>query len=334
MKTRKIIIAAAVVAAATALFVLSIIGTGQGEGRSSVPAASEKAIAFLGDKSGNEPNMNPADSTGSNSKNSSASASSGEASSQTAPTPPSTPSSSGPAGSLATQVSNSVHGRIFGGQTGGNTCQICHEANNADYALRQTGWDTCGTCHVSSAGNPVPGIEVQQHPQYQMIQGVAIGDILPMPAYKYKYMKEGFSCINCHTTNAAKHDFQVPGVNIIRDTDGIRRANTSLDLQNFKEVFKQDSCDVCHPSTAETINRVEEIQSVIGDKLEELQPIYNEWSQKIKSMDSQDPRVVTFMNGATYYTFVYSDGSKGVHNFPYARLLLEKAELIWRGLSL
>jgi hypothetical protein len=223
-------------------------------------------------------------------------------------------------------------GGKYANQTEGISCRVCHVSDD-DYELRQSGWESCGTCHVNSSGNPIPGMEVH-HPQFQMIQGVAIGDILPMPSYKYKYMKDSFTCTNCHVTNSTKHDYMVPGVTVTHDSEGIRRESTTMDYQQFKAIFQQPSCDVCHPSTNETVNRVREMQTVIGTKLDELEPIYEEWNEKIKTLDPNDPRVMTFKNGATYYTFVYSDGSKGVHNFPYAKLLLEKAEMIWRELQL
>ncbi len=334
MKIRNVIIVAAVFS----LLAISLNGISHNGDRSSNPS-SEKTLAFVGENTPPGPpamseasSTKPSDKAAASTTRSSSPSTPGEsgtsASTQT-PTPSSTASSTT---SLPLQLENSGHAKYMN-QTGGSTCTTCHITQANQYTLRQTGWETCGKCHVSSTGNPIPGIEVQ-HPQLQMLQGVAIGDILPMPSYKYKYLKDSFSCANCHVTNAAKHDFLVPGVTATQVTKGNSSSVSTIDFQQFKGIFKQSSCDVCHPNTAETVNRVKEIQSVIGKKLDELRPIYEEWSTKVKSMDPKDPRALTFMNGATYYTYVYSDGSKGVHNFPYARLLLEKAELIWRGLQL
>lgn len=50
-------------------------------------------------------------------------------------------------------------------------------------------------------------------------------------------------------------------------------------------------------------------------------------------MDKADPKVTTFNNGATYFTFVEAAASKGAHNPVYAKLLLENAEKEWQILN-
>jgi len=328
LKIRNVIIVAAVFS----LLAMSLNGISHNGDRNS-NSSSEKTLALIENTPSGPPAMSESSSSQPSGKDLSTIKPTTPSSESTTPAPAqaTVPSSSVMDASLLTlQVENSGHAKLAN-QTEGTSCLACHTIQNNKYTLRRSGWETCGTCHVSSTGNPIPGVEVH-HPQFQMIQGVAIGDILPMPSYKYKYLKDSFSCTNCHVTNGTKHDFRVPGT--LQDSKDIGSQGTSIDLQQFKGIFKQSSCDVCHPSTAETVNRVKEMQSIIGKKLDELQPIYEEWSIKVKSMDANDPKVLTFKNGATYYTYVYSDGSKGVHNFPYARLLLEKAELIWRGLQL
>lgn len=231
--------------------------------------------------------------------------------------------------SILTQVQNTNHYKLSI-QTEGTSCQACHLKNS--YKLRNTGWQSCGSCHINSSGNPTPGNEVN-HPQFQMIQGVAIYDILPMPSYKYKYQKDTFSCIDCHITNESKHDFMVPGVTVTQDPKGIRPYTTEIDYQAFRSVFNQEKCAVCHPSSADMVNRVKNEQEIISNRLAKLEPIYEEWSKKVASLKPEDPNVQAFKNGATYYTFVNADGSKGVHNFPYAQTLLDKAEIYWKALK-
>ncbi|AHF08599.1 hypothetical protein [Desulfitobacterium metallireducens] len=233
--------------------------------------------------------------------------------------------------SIQTQVQNSAHNQLSL-QGNGVICNICHSINGNTYSLRNKGWESCGSCHVNSNGNPTPGHEVQ-HPQFQMIQGTAIGDILPMPSYKYKYMKDTFTCTDCHLTNASKHDFLAPGVSITDTSEGIRHTGTEIDYQAFRAIFNQDKCAVCHPSGADMVERVKIEQETISKRLDELEPIYIEWSGKIASMNPEDPKVIAFKNGATYFTFVDADGSKGVHNFPYAQALLDKAESYWKILK-
>ncbi|MEA4901136.1 hypothetical protein [Desulfitobacterium sp.] len=233
--------------------------------------------------------------------------------------------------SILAQVQNSVHNKVFP-KTEGLACQVCHKMINDSYPLQKKSWESCGSCHVNPNGNPVLGNEIL-HPQFQMIQGVAVGDLLPMPSYKYKYMKDTFACTDCHLTNSTKHDFLVPGVTIKHDSDGIHRIETEIDYQDFKTIFNQDKCAVCHPSSADMVERVKKEQLTISQKLAELKPIYEKWGAKTASMNPEDPNVIAFKNGATYYTFVDSDGSKGAHNFPYALVLLEKAENYWKMLK-
>lgn len=243
-----------------------------------------------------------------------------------------TPSSSGEENSsIQSQVQNSAHNQLSL-QGNGVICNICHIMNGNTYSLRNKGWESCSSCHVNSSGNPTPGQDVQ-HPQFQMIQGVAIGDILPMPSYKYKYMKDTFTCTDCHLTNTSKHDFLAPGVTVTNSSDGIRQTGTEIDYQAFRAIFNRDKCAVCHPSGADMVERVKNEQETISQRLDKLKPIYLEWSGKINSMNPVDPNVLAFKNGATYYTFVEADGSKGVHNFPYAQALLNKAESYWKTLK-
>jgi hypothetical protein len=230
------------------------------------------------------------------------------------------------------QLYDFLSGGKYGERLEGISCRVCHITENNQMRLRNSDWETCGSCHVNSNGNPVPGTGVN-HPQFQMIQGVAIGDILPMPSYKYKYMKDSFMCTDCHMTNSNKHDFMIPGVSATYDNEGLQRTGTKIDYTEFKVILQQESCWVCHSSTAETVNQVKEMQDIISKKIEELKPIYDEWSRKISTMDPNSAEVKAFNMGATYFTFVVSDGSKGVHNFPYALVLLEKAKTYWKELN-
>ena len=230
-------------------------------------------------------------------------------------------------------------GGKYAGQTEGISCRVCHVFSGKDLmTLRNKGWDVCGSCHVNSSGDPKVGSEVH-HPQYQFIQGLAVGNDVPaMPSYKYANMKDNFACQDCHITNSQKHDFMIPGVTATYSgKDKVKRAGTTIDYNKFAEMFNQEKCKTCHADPKPVIDKVKQEQTEIGGKLEELKKTYDEWSKKVAAMspDQQkaDQKVKAFQNGATFYTFVEADASKGAHNYPYAKALLAKAEEYWKALQ-
>lgn len=231
------------------------------------------------------------------------------------------------------KVDDFFSGGKYAGQNEGISCRVCHSIEGPGMVtLRHPGWESCGVCHVNSAGDPKPGSEVH-HPQFQMIMGVEIStDIPSLPSYKYAYMNNNFSCIDCHTTNEQKHDFMVPGVTAVYDSEG-RRIRTELDYAVFEKIFNQDKCIHCHADLNGIVSEVKQQQTDISTELAKLKPIYEEWSKKVTNLGQDDPNVAAFKTGATYYTFVEADGSKGVHNYKYAKALLQKAEAYWKNLG-
>lgn len=229
---------------------------------------------------------------------------------------------------LNEQVKNSGH---FAGQNDGMSCGVCH-VSDTDTKLLNSSWNSCGVCHVNSSKELQVGQEVL-HPQYEMIQGVPISTIPRTPAYKYAYMKDTFSCTDCHITNSEKHDFLVPGVTLTANASRSSQLASTIDYDQFKEIFRQPKCVVCHPDPDINVTNVKMKQKEIVTKLDQLRPVYLEWSKKIATLSADDPKVTAFKNGATFFTFVDNDGSKGAHNFNYSTLLLSKAESYWKVLT-
>lgn len=229
---------------------------------------------------------------------------------------------------LNDQVKNSGH---FAGQNDGMSCVICH-ISESNLKLLNTSWNSCGVCHVNPSKELKVGKEVL-HPQYDMIKGIPIGTLPWSPSYKYAYMKDAFSCTDCHITNSEKHDFLVPGVTVTRNASGNSQVASKIDYAQFKEVFRQAKCAVCHPDPQINVNSVKMKQEEISKKLDQLRPIYLEWSKKFAALSADDPKVIAFNNGATFFTFVDNDGSKGAHSFNYSRLLLSRAESYWKSLT-
>lgn len=219
------------------------------------------------------------------------------------------------------QLSDFFPGGKYQSRTEGVTCDVCHVLSSNGIKLKKTGWDTCGGCHTAGS-KPTLGKEVH-HPQYEMIKGVGVGDVPDMPSYKYLNMDD-FTCFDCHETNASKHDFMVPGVTVTHN--GVNRIGSKLDGEKFKTLFSQTKCEYCHVNPQDTYDSVKNKQAYVVKKLGALKPVYVQWSKKANTMDSNDPKVKAFREGATYYSYVANDGSKGVHNFEFTKKLLAKAE--------
>jgi len=229
---------------------------------------------------------------------------------------------------LNDQVKKSGH---FAGQNDGMSCAVCH-ISESNTKLLNTSWDSCGVCHVNESKELKVGKEVV-HPQYEMIQGLPIGTVPRSPSYKYAYMKDTFSCIDCHITNSEKHDFLVPGVTVSSNASGSPKVSSKIDYAQFEKVFQQANCAVCHPDPQVNIDSVKAKQAEISQQLDQLRPVYLEWRQKVATLSADDPKVIAFNNGATFFTYVDNDGSKGAHNYNYAKVLLSKAESYWKVLA-
>ena len=210
----------------------------------------------------------------------------------------------------------------YAGLTEGVTCRVCHELKGDNgITLKKQGWAVCSDCHTSGS-RPKLGSEVH-HPQGEMIKGVGVGEVEDTPSYKCFNMID-FTCYDCHVTNTQKHDFMIPGVTVTHD--GVMRTSSKIDYEKFKDIFKQEKCKSCHAIPEDAANAVKKTQTEIGKKLEELKPIYDDWSKKAATMDKNDPKVKAFRNGATYFTYVETDSSKGAHNYELTKKLLAKAE--------
>lgn len=213
-------------------------------------------------------------------------------------------------------------GGKYAGKVEGISCRVCHDFSGVEgIKLRKKGWAVCGDCHTSE-GKPVLGKEVH-HPQNEMIRGIGVGEVANKPSYKCFNMID-FTCYDCHVTNAYKHDFMVPGVTVTRD--GVDRTGSKIDYDKFKEVFQQEKCKDCHAIPEDVVESVRKKQEAIGARLQELEPTYDEWSRKVTSLNPDDPKAKVFMEGATYYTYVTADSSRGAHNYELAKDLLAKAQ--------
>lgn len=223
-------------------------------------------------------------------------------------------------------------GGKYAGKTEGISCRVCHKMGNGDkdnvFSLQKEGWSSCGDCHT---GTPKLGSKVN-HPQNEFIKGVAPqgGTVKDMPSAKFQ-MKD-FSCQDCHVTNSTKHDFLVPGVTSIHDEkDPVNRLSTKVDYSKMVTMFDQKKCQTCHASNAQdTVNKMKQQQEEIGSKLKALEDLSKSLEAKVKDLPKDDPKLQAYNNGITYFSYVEGDSSKGIHNYPFAKTLLEAAENEWK----
>ena len=229
-------------------------------------------------------------------------------------------------------------GGKYAGKDEGISCRVCHTSDktaNGAWTLKNPGWDACANCHTNG-GAPTLGKEVH-HPQGEFVKGIAPvgGTIKNMPSYKFTM--PNFACYDCHMANGS-HTFLVPGDKTVHDpNDPVTRTSATLDYTAFQQVFAQDKCKTCHTNPADMANKVKQQQEDIEKRMTADKTIYDDWTKKIAAMtpDQQksDPKVKAFQNGATYYSYVEADGSKGAHNYDFAKALLDACDKEWTALK-
>ncbi|MFZ3102600.1 MAG: hypothetical protein WA131_10405 [Desulfitobacteriaceae bacterium] len=218
---------------------------------------------------------------------------------------------------LTKQIKESSHNKV------GIGCQVCHYLGGKDLiSLKKPGWESCGSCHSSS---PLVLGQVIQHPQYDMIKGTGIGEVVPnYPSLKYR-LGDKFACYDCHLMTDTRHSFTVPGSILSLDVNGTSNKETTLDYNEFKKFLQTDRCAACHIDPDASITQLSQHREEIEQKLNYLRQIYTTWEKKVATLDPADPRVKAFNEGRSYYTYVEADGSKGAHNYDLSVALLNKA---------
>lgn len=196
----------------------------------------------------------------------------------------------------------------------GAACDLCHHFDpDAQFTLSKSRWETCTQCHTDHSSSIVPG-SILRHPQKEMIEGVPVGTDQAMPSFKYLNMAASFSCFDCHVVDNMNHnDFKVPSP--------------------FAPVLARPQCASCHTDPQAIVYKIKVQQQEIEGMLEVLRPTYENWTRILGTMDKNDPKVLAFNNGATYFTYVVADGSRGVHNFAYAKFLLQRCAEEWASLK-
>lgn len=185
------------------------------------------------------------------------------------------------------------------------TCAACHVLTQSEFKLRLDPLETCTACH-NATKEIIPG-EVVHHPQKEMFLGYGAIGVPVTPDSKYK---AGLTCIECHMPNEA-HTFvgKTPAEAIKEHTESI--------------------CVMCHADQSEEqfALEVDEIQSQIRKGIEQMTKGLEASKARIDQNRGQglnvDQAQEVYNIVYTNISFVQADGTLGIHNFEYAKKILE-----------
>lgn len=179
------------------------------------------------------------------------------------------------------------------------TCQTCHDPHSADqpHQLRIANVDLiCGECHTSGSISDVNDPGSPHHPQWNMLHGT---DGLEYAGETYEdsphmFVVEG-KCGACHVSMVS-----------------FSSAGPAKTGHTFEPELR--ACTTCHPSATDF--NVNDVQT-------EITALLNQLHVELDAASVTDSLTVAFLQAQYNYGFVESDASHGVHNFKYAKKLLE-----------
>ncbi len=193
----------------------------------------------------------------------------------------------------------------------GLTCVTCHSSHSDstqlfDSLLRAESYDLCAECH-NGGGEKTAGSTVH-HPMKEMFEGVgAIGVEAEPSPHSAASASGGPICVSCHMVSTAKS----------ADVGDVASHNWSVVDPGQAADGQPDSCTTCHVGSRNSMQAlIEERQGVVKRQLAALQAALDA---------ATDTESDAYKTAYTNMTFVRSEGSYGIHNYYYARTILEKA---------
>ncbi len=175
------------------------------------------------------------------------------------------------------------------------TCVVCHDPHDSEnpHQLVMAPDKLCVSCH-------------SQGPQAAMIKGTAVKGIEETAS-----AHSGFNCVQCHMTEA-NHLMKV-----IRP-----------DAPDLAEK-RPDTCTSCHKNSSKKDRsaKLQEWQGLFAKNMDLLQADLKTISAAMKEKPEAFPAdLKAKVNGArTNLTLLTRDGSRGAHNFEYAKKILDQA---------
>lgn len=219
------------------------------------------------------------------------------------------------------------------------TCQACHDSHGSTYEhdLHASKEELCITCHNAANAEPP---NLAHHPMYEMMTGQGgigiIGDLR---------MGGAVTCTDCHMPKVAKsavewdvasHTFRTiePSYSIINDMPN----SCTTDCHNnvgSGSYLTHESADMVvrswHTEISKMLDQVSQ-ELLVLDK--ELENATLDGRNDTHFQQASDLYMVANFN----YKLVAHEGSRGVHNFEYARSLLfdssQKVDAAWMALEL
>ncbi len=193
----------------------------------------------------------------------------------------------------------------------GVTCVTCHDGHTGQESmLRVEAYDTCVECHnggIEEGAQAEAGSTVH-HPMREMFEGWGAVGVTASPSPHFS-ASDGPICSSCHMVGTAKS--AIPGDIASHDWRPIKPADASEG--------EGDSCTGCHEGAGDAMSGVwDSRQAEISGMLEELKAQLD--ATKDTAGETEAWKVAW-----TNYTFVDADGSQGMHNYPYAKAILEAA---------
>jgi len=223
------------------------------------------------------------------------------------------------------------------------TCQTCHDPHNAstqasDGLLRDESYQECTACHnVTSGGaRPIKPGDVVHEPMQEMYEGkgaVGVEDIASP-----HFMAKGGQpiCVSCHMPSTAQ------------SADMIATGNRDIATHDWKIVMpgkaekgEPSACSSCHINDKSNAPQfsADALQTVIDTRQKETLSELAALDARLKALSEKNAAWIdaktqaptdaapdSFKAAFTNISFVQADGSKGLHNYPYAKAILAKAD--------
>ena len=176
----------------------------------------------------------------------------------------------------------------------GITCVMCHFAHgsNFEHQLREEGERLCALCHTDEGARPP---NPPHHTQDEMLVGIG-GYEWPQGG---PYQNSGHTyviderCIKCHMY-----------------TKAFEEGKPAVKGHTWKP--RIEPCRECHPG-AQSFN--------IGGSQRQIERLLEQLEAKLERQ--QNKKAPDYIYAKFDHDFVENDGSRGVHNFKYAKQLLE-----------
>ncbi len=191
------------------------------------------------------------------------------------------------------------------------TCVVCHDPHGGarEELLRGEAYDLCTSCHnghTEEGKTAGPGSTVH-HPMKEMFEGWGAIGVTGTPSPHFK-AEGGPVCTSCHMVKTAKS--ALPGDITSHKTEVIKPAEAAEG--------EPDSCSGCHTDMDKAA-----LQSIIDQRQSEIQSFLDQVKAQLDA--ATDKESDAYKAAYTNYTFVAADGSKGIHNYQYAKAILQKS---------